>query len=179
LIILDLEATDLIKPEVSPDIQQPRIIEFAAAKLDDESMEQTAWLEFLCNPGLPIPEDAVRITGITDEMVKGEPPLVSKYRELCGFFLGEELVVAHNAPYDMGVMVMEMTRFGKQFHFPWPPKRLCSVELTQHITGRYMKLDALYEHAFGKPPKPTRHRAGGDVEILVEVARWMRGEGLL
>jgi len=179
MIVFDLETTDLMKPGVSPKDQQPHIIEFAAIRLDPETLEELDSLEFLVNPGIPIPEEAKKITGISDDMVKKQPPFVAYYRQLCDFFLGAGTMVAHNAPFDTAVLVVELERIGKQYLFPYAPQRLCTVEMTSHITGKPLKLHKLYEHAFGKEPKPTRHRAMGDVEILVDVVRWMRKEKLI
>jgi len=179
MIVFDLETTGLLKPDVVPLAQQPRIIEICVVKLDDETLEFVDSDEFLINPGIKLDPKIVEITGITDKMLEKEPPFVARYRTLANFFLGEKKLLAHNCPFDAGVLSCDLRRIEKQFHFPWPPDRLCSVELTQHITGKYMKLDALYKHAFGKAPSPTRHRAGGDVEILVEVVRWMRTQKLL
>ena len=54
MILFDLETTGLPKAEGSDLDMQPSIIEFGAIKLDDD-LEETARMEFLCNPGHPLP----------------------------------------------------------------------------------------------------------------------------
>ena len=118
MIVFDLETTGLPKAEGSDLDMQPRIIEFGAIKLDKD-LEEVDRLEFFCNPGHELDPQIIKITGITDEMLKDEKPFVANYLSLCEFFLGEKTIVAHNLPFDRKVLKFELERLDKLTKFPW------------------------------------------------------------
>ena len=68
MIAFDTETTGLpIKGELSSPLKmQPHIIEFAAIKLDDETLEETDRLHFFCKPPISIPAVITKITSIDD-----------------------------------------------------------------------------------------------------------------
>lgn len=55
------------------------------------------WYEGFNDPGIPIPEDVQRLTGITDEMVKGQ---VLDTMEIGNIISDSDLIVAHKADFD-------------------------------------------------------------------------------
>jgi DNA polymerase III subunit epsilon len=55
----------------------------------------------LIDPGREIPEEAVSISGITNEMVKGQP-VFGAIAERFLAFIGKATLVAHNAQFDLG-----------------------------------------------------------------------------
>jgi DNA polymerase III epsilon subunit-like protein len=176
MIVLDTETTGLLEPEAAPLSKQPYIVDFAAVKLDDKTLKKIETIEFLAKPPIPMSPEAVEITGITDEMLKGALPFAAGYMELVNFFLGETILVAHNLPFDRGCLEMELRRMGRLTRFPWPYKHLCTVELTKDITGKFSKQEALYRYYFGEDPK-QEHRAMADVKQLCDIIRAMRKEG--
>lgn len=155
--------------------RQPKIIELAGRRLDENG--DTTNLNFLCNPGIPIPKKNVEITGITDEMVKTAKRFPAHYSDVVELFLGCRTFIAHNLAYDKQVMVWELTRIGKEFQFPWPPNNICTVEHTQDMQGKYKSLSDLYLLYYGEAPNFTTHRAMNDVEILHAVVNAMLKEG--
>jgi DNA polymerase III epsilon subunit-like protein len=178
VIVIDNETTDLTAPEAAPIDQQPYITEFAGIKLDDKTLKETARHTFLCKPKVLIPPKAVEITGITNEMVAKCPPFVHFFPSLVDFFLGERIVVAHNLSYDIAVLYYELKRLQRVTLFPWPPKQICTVELTLSFKGYRMNLGDLHAELTGKPHKDA-HRAMADVEGLVDIVRALRKKGLL
>jgi len=63
-------------------------------------IEPVIELDCVINPGVPIPEGASKVHGITDEIAaKGEDPCVVANR-IAGILARVDLVVAHNIPYD-------------------------------------------------------------------------------
>src|SRR5437867_3720852 len=65
VVAFDLETTGL-------DPERARIVEFCFIELDPELRELSRWSE-LVHPRMPIPEETVRVHGITDGMVLGKP----------------------------------------------------------------------------------------------------------
>lgn len=181
VIILDTEANGLMGASLLPNVQQPRLLEFAAVKghfPGTMTFVETDRVEFFCNPGMPIDPKVQKITGITDEMIRKAKPFAAHYLSLVRFFLGEDTLVAHNAPYDTLVLRSELVRIDKEIQFPWPFKHICTVEQTQHINQKYTKLADLYEGLTGKPAN-QRHRAMDDVKLLVEVVKHLHRDGVL
>lgn len=179
MIIFDTETTGLVKPKAIPLDQQPKIIEFAAVKLDDDSLDEVDSLEFLVNPKQPLSNTIINITNITDHMLTEAKPFSFYYQQLVDFFLGERVLVAHNVAFDRDLLTFELERIGRLNLFPWPPTHKCTVELSMSLKGYRLKLGQLYELAFGKAFK-DQHRAMADTRALVEVVHWLRTEkGLL
>lgn len=178
MIVFDTETTDLPMPEAAPIEQQPHIVEFAGIKLDDKTLKEVGRIEFLCKPPVIIPPESVKITGITNEMVKGKPPFVSYIPLLVDFFLGERVLVAHNLSFDVTILRYSLSRYGRVTSFPWPPTQVCSVELTIGLKGYRLNLGALYEIATGRHMAEA-HRAMKDTEHLVEVCRWFKKKNML
>lgn len=178
MICFDTETTNLTSPEAAPLEQQPRVMELAAIILDDKTLKEQRRFEFLCDPRMPIPLESIKITGITNEMVKGKPPFVKFVPELTEFFLGQRIVAAHNLSFDLTVLRYELQRLGKVTAFPWPPTQLCTVEKTVALHGYRMKLGDLHLELTGREHKDA-HRAMADVEALCDVVRVLRKKGIV
>ena len=64
----------------------------------------------LINPGRPIPYHITEITSITDEQVANEPKIgevIGKFVD----FVGDAVLVAHNAPFDMGFIKRDIKKY--------------------------------------------------------------------
>lgn len=99
LIAIDLETTGL-----SPLVD--RIIEIAAFKVTNEG---DSIFSTLIDPEILIPPHTIAIHNITDEMVIGSPKLIEVLAEMKEF-LGDLPIVAHNAKFDLGFIVMGLHR---------------------------------------------------------------------
>jgi DNA polymerase III epsilon subunit family exonuclease len=86
-----------------------RLVELGAVRFRGEHLEDE-W-SCLVDPGVPIPPEATAIHGISDQDVAGRP----RAREVLGGFLhfieGAALV-AHHAPFDVGILSRELLRAG-------------------------------------------------------------------
>jgi DNA polymerase III subunit epsilon len=91
-VAFDLETTGLIAGV-------DRIVECAAVAFRGDAVVDT--FTRLVDPGMPIGPDASRVSGITDDMVRGAPPVAEALPELCAF-LGRGVPMAHNAVFDVG-----------------------------------------------------------------------------
>ena len=175
MIVFDLETTGLPKAEGSDLDMQPRIIEFGAIKLDKD-LEEVDRLEFFCNPGHDLDPQIIKITGITDEMLKDKKPFVANYLSLCEFFLGEKTIVAHNLPFDRKILKFELERLDKLTKFPWPWDHICTVEVGESVWGKKRKLGDIHEEVVGEKIKGA-HRSVNDVEATIRIMKWYRSEG--
>ncbi|GAB3205593.1 DEDD exonuclease domain-containing protein [Marinactinospora thermotolerans] len=124
----------------------------------------------LVNPGVPIPPFITLLTGITQAMVATAPPVDAV---LPGFLEFAELdrgavLVAHNAPFDVGFLKAVCADHG----LPWPaPTVVDTVPLARRLIPRgevgNHKLATLAGF-LGVPDRPT-HRALDDARATVGV----------
>ena len=98
---LDTETTGL-----SP--VDDRIVELAAVAFRADGTELGTF-EQLIDPGIPIPPLLTRIHGITDEMVAGKPSIEKVLPDFVRF-IGDGILLAHNAPYDVSMLLVPMMR---------------------------------------------------------------------
>lgn len=121
----------------------------------------------LVDPGDPIPPHIARLTGISNAMVALAPPL---QQVLPAFleFLGDAVVVAHNAPFDVGFLRAACGRLD----YAWPRNEVVdTVQLARRVVPRdeapnhkLSTLAALF-HATTAP----EHRALADARATVDV----------
>jgi DNA polymerase III epsilon subunit-like protein len=166
-IVWDTETTGLTLPSVADLDKQPRIIEFACVVLDDK-YKRVSEYQTLINPEHPISAEITKITGLTDADLKDAPSFPEVIGEIIEQFIGIRTMYAHNLPFDMNMLINDLRRIGKEYAFPYPPKQICTVQLTKHLLGRNVKLSDLYEKIMKKPLNQT-HRAMDDVNALVEI----------
>ncbi len=85
-----------------------QIVEIGAVKFVNGAPESC--FVTLVNPGIRIPVEASRVSGITDDMVASAPPIESLLDGLAEF-CGETLMVAHNANFDYGFLKAVVERY--------------------------------------------------------------------
>lgn len=107
-IYFDLETTGTF-------YEKDRIVEIAAYDPERECSFQR-----LVNPGVIIPEDVIRIHGITNEMVKDQPLFGVIGKEFVDFCSGEVMLVAHNGEqFDLRFLNAEFKRYNLSFPKGW------------------------------------------------------------
>lgn len=89
-VVIDLEMTGL-NPRTE------KIIEIGAAKVRGGRVVET--YSKLLSPGRKLDEQTIKITGITDDMLKGCPEFKDVAEELLEF-VGEEALLGHNVIFD-------------------------------------------------------------------------------
>lgn len=171
-VLIDLETTGLTMPSVGDLSSQPHIIELYACKINDK-FEVVGEIDTFIKPPIPIPQFITKITGINDFMVKDAPKFAAIYEDLARFFLGEEIMVAHNIEFDSTVLYYELLRLNKHRNFPFPPISHCTVEMSKHIKGHRLKLSKLHELATGTPHEDGAHRAKADVMAMLDCYKWL------
>ena len=78
-----------------------------------EVTESRSFDEFI-NPGMDIPKASIRIHGITDDVVAGKPganSVVPRFR----VFVGDTVLVAHNAAFDLTFLKLKEAETGARF----------------------------------------------------------------
>ncbi|MFY1637334.1 DEDD exonuclease domain-containing protein [Solwaraspora sp. WMMB335] len=157
-VVLDLETTG-----GAPD--GGGITEVGAVKV--RAGEELGVFATLVNPGQPIPPFVTVLTGITQAMLLPAPPIEQVLPSLLEF-LSDAVLVAHNAPYDVGFLKAACARHG----YPWPaPRVLDTAALARRALTRdevpNRKLGTLAAY-FRTPRQPT-HRALADAQATVDV----------
>jgi DNA polymerase-3 subunit epsilon len=104
-IILDTETTGF-KAEADD-----RLVEIGALELVNMVPTGRIFHHYL-NPQRPIPADATRVHGITDDMVRNKPLFADVAQELLDF-LADDLLVIHNAEFDMRFLNAAFAREGR------------------------------------------------------------------
>ncbi len=110
LAVFDLETTGLV-------LDQARIVTACVTVIDENGEIADDQLEWLANPGIPIPEVATAVHGIDNETAQrdGRPPkdvVAEVLAKLSSFFQAGIPVVAYNAPYDFTILHYEALRNG-------------------------------------------------------------------
>lgn len=173
-LVFDTETTDLIKNTLMPLDRQPFIIEFFGLTMDNE-MNETDKFSSLFNHGKKLGADTVRITGITDDVIKEAPKFKDKAVDLKHYIESHDYAIAHNATFDRDMVDVEMARVGLKVEWP---QLICTVEATEYIKGHRLKLADLYELLFGERFEGA-HRAENDVRALARCAKELIKTGII
>lgn len=166
-LIFDTETTGLpLHPAAALDLQ-PRCIEFGGVLMSLEDGSIAEEFNILISPGIPLPPEITKITGITDADLDGAPPFAVALPQIEQLFREAAAVVAHNLPFDRSIIKFELDRLGRT-DFPWPARETCTVGLYRAEWGRNPRLIELYEVIMGRP-LAQKHRALDDVKAMVEI----------
>ncbi len=157
-VVVDLETTG-----GAPD--GGGITEIGAVKV--RGGEELGVLATLVNPGVPIPPFITVLTGITQAMLIPAPPIEQVLPSFLEF-VADAVLVAHNAPYDVGFLKAACARHG----YRWPnPRVLDTAALARRVLSRdevpNRKLGTLSAY-FRTATRPT-HRALDDAKATVDV----------
>ena len=126
--------------------------------------------EFSCfvNPEKHIPQRVTEVTNITDDMVKDAKTIDQVFPEILEFIKGSVLV-AHNAPFDMGFLKQNAKVLGYEFDYTY----LDTLSLAKDLFPDYKKykLGKIAENLGIKVE--VAHRALDDVDTTVKVFKVM------
>lgn len=100
-IAFDLETTGTL-----PGVDQ--IAEIGAVLFNEQGVPETIFAT-LINPGIPMPEAAARVNGITDDMLVGKP-LITDVLDAFAEFCGDTVLVAHNAAFDAQFLTADIKK---------------------------------------------------------------------
>jgi DNA polymerase-3 subunit epsilon len=143
-----------------------RVIEVAALELVND-LPTGRHYHTLIHPDRDIPDDAVRIHGITLTRLAGAPRFAAIADALLDFF-GDGRLVAHNAPFDFGFLDAELARLGRK-----PLDRARMVDTLALAKARFPglpnSLDALCRRFAIDLSERTSHNALLDCRLLAQV----------
>lgn len=156
-VVFDLETTGAKAPPC-------RITEIGAFKI--EAGRITDKFHTLVNPETPIPEFITGLTGISDKMVADAPKFSEILGDLLGF-LGDSVLVAHNAQFDMRFLNYEIGLVHEDHKIA--NGHLCTVQLSRklvpHIENH--RLNTVANHF--RIPLVNHHRASDDAYATAEI----------
>lgn len=153
VVILDTETTGFFDGK-------NRITEIAMVRM--RGTEVIERYSQLINPGIPIPQGISDITGITNEMVVGEPTIFEESSRIRSF-LGDADIVAHNAGFDKRFLDAEVGFLSNNWIDSIRLLRIGFPRLRSYALGGIASW-------LGVAAK-NAHRAHADVEMLCSVWR--------
>jgi len=152
----DIETTGL-----TPVVDQ--IVEIGAVRFRAGEVLDT--FQALVDPKMPITSGATATNGITDDMVKGQPTIEEVLPRFMDF-LGQDIPVAHHAPFDVGFLTYDISRLNLT-PTDRPVLDTCAIpkRLFPHAHGYGL------EHlvAFLNLPAGFLHRALADAEACMRL----------
>lgn len=156
-IVFDTETTGA-KPPYS------RMTEIGCYKIKNGEIVDE--FETLLNPQMPIPPFVSALTGITDRMVAGAPLFSEVAADLLNF-IGDAVLVAHNAAFDIKFLNSEICRAFKGCKVG--NAHLCTVRLSRKLLPNLAnhRLHTVAEHF--SIPIYNRHRAAGDALATAKI----------
>jgi DNA polymerase III subunit epsilon len=97
-VVFDLETTGLLAGSA-------QICEIGAIRV--QGLELGRVFETLVSPVAPLAAPTARLTGLSDEALRGAPRIATALRRFCAF-AGDAVLVAHNARFDVGFINREL-----------------------------------------------------------------------
>jgi DNA polymerase-3 subunit epsilon len=159
-LVLDTETTGL-DPATGD-----RVIEIAAIEIVN-LVPTGRHFHTLLDPERDVPEESTRIHGFTAEMLIGKPKFPAVLDEFLAF-LGEDPIVAHNAPFDFGFLDAELKRAGAAALDR--ARMVDSLAIAKRkFPGLPNSLDALCRRLGVDNSMRTSHNALLDVKLLAQV----------
>ena len=161
-LILDFETTGLHGAD---------IVQIGILDMNGDSAYET-----LVKPSITIPSDAIRVHGITNEMVADSPTFESLYIELSVVLAGRT-IVAYNADFDKGILMGVCKRR------TLPPPRIKAWECAMRAYARYQfggrgggKWQSLSKACFQQGiPIENAHTALADCKMTWQLIKKMAG----
>ena len=154
-ICFDIETTGL-------SAARDKITEIGAVKVENGII--TDKFSTFVNPEMPIPQKITQLTGITDEMVKDAP---SQSKAVSAFleFAGDNVLVAHNAPFDTSFIAKACEDMGREYNYT----SIDTVAISRAILTdiKNCKLDTVAK--FLRLGEFNHHRATDDAEMLAKI----------
>ncbi|MCX7562737.1 DNA polymerase III subunit epsilon [Xanthomonadaceae bacterium XH05] len=166
IVALDTETTGISYR------QGHRVIEIGAVELIDGRITGRQFHTYL-QPQRAVDYGAMRVHGISDAMLVGQPLFASKAAELLDFIGGSEMI-AYNAAFDVGFLDNELRIAGVPGGLSRYCQITCSLGLARaRFPGVPNRLDDLLKR-FRIPHRRDLHGALLDAQLLAQVIPYLR-----
>lgn len=172
-VIFDLETTGLDPKDGNS------IIEIGAVRVKNNEIIDR--FDELIDPWVKLSDEIIRITNITDEMLVGKP----KEEEIVKKFItwvGEDILVAHNARFDLSFMKMAYLKYSLgAFNF----NVIDTLGISRYLDPqeRYHNLTVLMERYQINWDEDKHHRADYDSEgtslVLYEMLKKLEDKNII
>lgn len=139
------------------------VIEIGAVKFDQNEVIDT--FDILINPGISIPYYITNINHISNEMVRSAP----SYKEASDAFMdfiGDSILIAHNANFDLGFINSENERIAKK---PLSNLTIDTLNLTRNTYPALGKYSLQFLAEYFAINVENAHRANDDARVCMEV----------
>ena len=159
LCFFDVEATGL-------HVIRDRIIQIAIRKYHADGRSPEAYMSYI-NPGIPISEEAMEITGITPALLRNKPTFAQVAKEIFDFIGNADLAGYNSNRFDVPILMEEFARAG--FDFQVENRRLIDVQrIFYRMEPRSLK--AAHRFYCGKGIE-NAHDAMADVDATINVLK--------
>lgn len=181
ILFFDTETTGFYKDRLPFDhVDQPHLVQIALMLTKDDG-EPVSQASLIVNPGVPIPLQASSIHGIGDDLAAQVGVSERTALGLYGFMASRaDLIVAHNAKFDINVMACLYARAGES---PAPVSLYCTMEASTALVN-LPPTERMIAAGMSDKPKPPKlseciaHFFGEDLEgahdALVDVTACAR-----
>lgn len=144
-----------------------RLIEIGAVELINHIPTGKIYHQYI-NPERDVPEEAVKVHGLTYEFLKDYPKLSEIAQDFIDFVGDDGILVAHNASFDINFINYEFKHKGFRT-YSWD-KVVDTLEIARSkFPGSRNNLDALCRRFNIDNSSRTKHGALLDAELLAEV----------
>lgn len=159
-IVLDTETTGIDHRKGH------RLIEIGCIEIEDLLPTGRTFHHYI-DPEREIEADAIRVHGISNEMVRGKPKFAHIADDMLEF-IGDRKIIAHNAAFDRGFINMELEKHGRAVtpDHQW----IDTLEIARHkFPGMANSLDALCRRFNISLAERDLHGALIDARLLASV----------
>ena len=166
-IALDIETTGLSF------LEGHKIIEIGCVELLNNFPSGKTWQSYI-NPERPIPEEAFKIHGLSNEFLTNKPVFSDVIKDFLNFIKDSDLII-HNSRFDLPFINYELEINNSKALDPKKNNVIDTLKLARKMhPGQSVSLDAL-SRRYKVNIERKNHGALLDAEILAEVYLEMNG----
>lgn len=156
LVVIDIETTGTW-------IEKDKVIEIAMIKCHTDGTREH--YEKRINPGIPIPDAVIQLTGISNSDVKGCQSFKDVASEIINFLNGCDLAGFNLERFDLPLLERELEEAG--YAFSWKHRRIYDAQKVYHLNEK-RDLTSAFKFYCGKDLL-NAHSAMADTEATLQI----------